>query len=674
MRYHLFYSMALFYASLSLLATQTPDLLPTAYADDLEAWLDQQAAEGFEAAAAIGSEQMMRAMGGVQVGGVWYPPGTDWDRLTTSTLGGTGRPAFTAVPNLSQGPPLFFSENPNDASYQAANRRSINAESDFKTKRDAALSELTALCNTLITQSRPHNDLNNHQSDDDAVDYLPSTRIRFQTAHNTHDAQLSAGNTPQVDDRPTRQGTDINTWIAEAATTASDNIMLVHGLIEPRFAHLCTIATSTKDLSLASHIDLFGEQQAEVAHEAEADERITLSLPSDAFFDTAVEAITQLTEELHRARHSRRSNFRPNPASTYRWVFDQLLNHTATSYTPYEHLMYRNPKIRLAIVGTPTTVNERKSIQIKRLLFVPTPIPSHSGFIAERKGVPATLIDESGRHEIAFIECKVASSNTRPWLDNNPAIRAVNEQPDEYVRALLLASVADIEEMNARLRDEIDAVTCADFERCLAESNLDRLLRAANYDRRKLSSATRFLANGLASKVLHELIALCREPSRKKAAITGLAQLRARMTPYLRDAGLSAFINAKVLPSFLVLVVDQEGVSLCDCSSALDLHYQYAMAWRGPPEEDSLTVACRLAELRCWVALAQQGVIVSPKPPFSELPTGDTAKHVFLDSLSVRFAEACEGAGIESINIEGRQPSEENVKGQFSFPTANPTP
>lgn len=637
---------------------------------ELEAWFDAGAQEAFAAASALGSERLMSAAGGVKVGERWFPPGTD----VMETLGRESKQAMRELYGEAPPPQVFRGSSgvlDADRGVRFELRHSLqerDAKSVFPDRKAKVLSELSQLIDYFVLQNGVSSPENQSDVMGKSLDYIPSIQSLLSRPAAVIEERVSAPIDSQETSGLALQ--DVSEWIANrkiALDHQSPSALL--GFIDNSLLPACeVISPSGAKIALGDLAPLSARPGGDQVpfDQAEQQAKVVLRVASETFFDDIRECVIAALAEIDTIRGVRQGSYRPNSQFVYGWAFSQLMSPLG-SFVPLADVSYRAARLRIAIAGRPASKDKTVAIDIRRILLVTTPLPSQSDFIIQNKGLPATLIEASGHWQTAYVQCEIFGTSKDRWLSVCPAIKAVNDRPDEYLRSLLVSSRADLDILNEQLRAEVTKVTSDAVEAVLVESRVKKDLRLSGYDKDRIQATARLVANGLGSQVIRQVVSLFCEPHYGRNRVIELAKLRARMAGYLKDRQLASFVEENLINSFLVFSVDQSGVCLCDFPSALSIHMAYASALRGLPDEDYLAAACRVAEIRNWVAVSRYGMEVVRRPPFSDLPKVDSARVQFFERL-------CEGYERVDPYVQGPDKAgpvnspADSVGGSFVFP------
>jgi hypothetical protein len=628
-------------------------------ADDLPLWFQEGARQGFEAAAATGDPNLIHHFGGTVVGGRVFAPGVDVmatleaeyaEAMQRLNGGGAGGGVPWWLRGRQSGSGVALSYRP-------------DAPSFFEDKRKVANTELTTLVKSIVARSAKPAVQERASESVEVNDYLPGIACLLRESSAVQQAVPAAK--PSTFD----QGfVSLAAWTKSSGYSVKESLC-VFGFIEPAD---CSRYRFVDEQGAELKIDdcrafLASAREAVVDGEDVASQdavNITLSSELASGFQ---KVLSRFLKEVRVVCDQRKSAdaVSTNPTAAYRWIFGQLIDPNITAYVPFAQVCPSAPRIRIAVCGEGKLDGDEKLIKAMRLLVTTTPLASQASFIAENKGVPAVLIDNEGLHDTAFIECPLFCKDKDKWLRERPALKRVSSEPDAYVRSLLVASTEDIEKMHTQLRDEIQSASSTALETSLSKASVECGLKAAGVDKRKLDVNARVFTNGVGRKIVDGIVALASGQTVPGEAIRGLAGDRSRFSKLADEPQVTAFVDKDLIDSFLVLAIDQEGVSLCDFRAMLGVHQQYATMSSGKTGNDRLETACRFAEIATWLQAVGAGEPVPFNPPFRKLPAMVEAKQKLLAELQAKGDDKAEPASkSEAEAVEPEATKDSN----FDFP------
>ncbi len=506
----------------------------------------------------------------------------------------------------------------------------------FDEKRKVAKAEVKGLVKAMVDRAAK-SDLQERTAEQAAVnDYLPAIACLLRDSLAAQQAESAA--------RPPAGDGDflpLAIWTKQSGQAVRDGVP-VFGFIEPADHALYRFVDEREaELKVEDYRDFLTSSRDRVVDDegGGGSDAVTVALSSQLASGFQA-GIARFLKEVRAARDHRKAAdaVSTNPTAAYRWIFGQLVDKSTAKYVPFMQVCPLAPRIRIAVCGTAKLDGDERMIESTRLLITTTPLASQGSFIRENNGVPAVLVDEDGVHDTTFIECPLFCKDRDKWLRGRPAVKRVSGEPDAYVRSMLVAPPGDIEKMNKQLREEIRSATSAALEASLSQASVARGLKAAGVDKKSLDAKTRVFTNGVGRKIVDGLVALASGQAVPGEAIPSLAGDRKRFSKLAREPQLGAFIDKEFIDSFLILAIDQEGVSLCDFRALLGVHQQYAMMSSGQSGEDHIETACRFAEIATWLQVVGSGEPVPFNPPFRKIPETVESRKKLLDDLQANLA------------------------------------
>lgn len=621
---------------------------------EIDAMFEQMRQQQFDEGVRTGNTTLIELSGGTIHDDRVFRPGED----IIGTLDAEYRAVMERLDGPRNVPPSWLG----GSSYRSGPPQWVLSEE----ARTAAVAEVKGFVDRAkeLSERRGSDDV--RVKDVPGTDYLPS--ITGLLGHTFAQQPSVASADPPVEASGKESLLSLAEWLQSSDENDSGAIS-VFGFIEPSATHgFRFVDESGEQLSIRGLDSLLVPKTVGNAEELRGDgcNLITVQLPQKAIAALGT-AITGVIQDVRVADDVRGGTSAPfaSPTAAYRWIFGQLVNGKGAPYVPFKEGCPLAPQARLAVCGKARWDGKKRFIEARRLLISSTPLASQARFIFEWKGVPAALIDSAGVHNTVFLQCPVFCRDKNRWLAERPALKSVSMEPERYLRAMLVASPLAIDSMNAQIRDEIHATTVVAMEEVLSEAAVARGLRAAGLEAKKIEPHTRLFVNGLGRKIVDRSVALAAGETVPVEGIRKLAEERARFLKLAKEPQVAVFVNNKVIESFLILAVDQNGVSLCDFRALLDVHARYAFLAEPSAADDYLVQACRFAEIGRWLNELKGGAHVPFKPPFSPLPATTVAKQRFLEELTGLGGEQKIGGGVE---LDGGEGDEGAGGAGFTFP------
>lgn len=634
-----------------------PMVLSGAWADDVDVMAERARQELFDLGVQLGDERLIIEAGGHVAGGRAFRPGEDAMATLEAEL-------KADLERLNGGenryPPWLYGSRPG----QSANGTyEPQRASFFEAKRRAAIDEMDALVKSADLPRQV--DAAGIKTDVGVEnDYLPSISGLLIGSGVAQSAATPPDSTPG-----NSAFLPLEVW-SQASNDVGQRNPQVYGFISAaEFSVFRFVDEQGREVSVRDRLAFLGEDRAPgiTGLRGSEDSPITVQLSNKlvAGFQEAQDRFSEALQTARLQRH-RVGGLGGNPTAAYRWIFGQLLDGKAASYVPFKLVCPSPPRMMLALVGVARRDGDMRVIEAERLLVTVTPLPSHARFVFGNKGTPAVLVGREGVHDTAFIRCPLFCNHKEKWFRDRPALRRVSMEPDTYLRSMLVAPFDELDKMNRQLVDEIRSASSEAMEEAYAEAAVTRGLKAASLDRRNLKSSVRLFTNGLGRRIADQLVAIGAGEAVPVQAIRNLADDRARFSKLIKDPQVTLFINKELTESFLILSVDHEGVSLCDFSTLLGVHLKYLPICMHGNGDDGLTRACRFAEIRSWLRIANSNARVPMNPPFRVLPTTNEGKRIWLDEQS--SAEVNNDDHPDATEVRNKDEAENATTGDFNFP------
>jgi len=499
----------------------------------------------------------------------------------------------------------------------------------FNDKKKLALEELRGLVDVALRDS---NELANASATPQEAGhsvYLPAVSALLENTSTQGAAKASKSPAQDHDDTNSRP---LDDW-ATASTEVLPAEEMVHGLLKStdKLAFLF-LDSQDKELPIQDALEFLSRGE-DAASSVDSSEKKTVRLkipPTMAANLTST--LGDVVEELQVAARQRRlASEAVSPVAAYRWTFGQVFDVASPKYVPFRVICPRQPQIRIAVTGNARCLDGEQAIDVEKVLVYTTPLPSHVDFIAEHKGVPAFLIDLEQVHRIAFVECKVFCQDTEHFRQKSSAVWKAIDDHDAYLRSILLSPIDDINKMTRQMRDEVHLCTDVSRGEVLAESAVSRGLQAAGLDKKNLPKYTRLLVSGVGRKIVDQFIGLGGGRCTPHESVPKVAQDLLTFRKLAKDPAVIRFLRKDWLESFLIVVVDHNGVCLCDLSTMLTIHETYAPVCVPYASDDAVGTACRFAEIGTWFDRFRPGERLPWKPPFSTLPESAQMRRRTLD-------------------------------------------